>query len=196
MTSNVSVSRHGHYGVCKEIGMRGENRRVVMTCRMIKDALIDLMNDNDFSKISISDVCKAADVNRSTFYSHYKDTKEVLSEIEDDIIARLPDVDDSKNDLKEAMRSILSFIKENSELITIMVVRRRDDSFVEKLLSTVLARYEHLSPAISEVRTRYNYIFCTSGIIGIIKEWISSDFELSLDAFTDIALALAVKVTT
>ena len=176
--------------------MANVNRRVQMTRRMIKDALIELMNDNDFSKISISDICKTADINRSTFYSHYKDTKEVLVDIEDDIISRLPEVSDSKQDLKEAMREILSFIKDNSALITIMVVKRKDDSFVEKLLSTVLARYEHLSPAISEVRTRYNYIFCTSGIIGIIKEWISSDFELSLDAFTDIALALAVKVTT
>ena len=176
--------------------MAGENRRVTMTRRMIKDALILLMNDMDFSKISISDICKAADVNRSTFYSHYKDTREVLVDIEDDIIARLPDVEDSDSDLKGAMRSILSFIKDNAELITIMVIKRKDNSFVEKLLRAVLARYEHLSSSSSEIGTRYSYIFCTSGIIGIIKEWISSDFALSLDSFTDIALTLAVKVTT
>lgn len=176
--------------------MANVNRRVQMTRRMIKDALIELMNDNDFSKISISDICKTADINRSTFYSHYKDTKEVLVDIEDDIISRLPEVSDSKQDLKEAMREILSFIKDNSALITIMVVKRKDDSFVEKLLSSILARYEHLSSASNEMQTRYNYIFCTSGIIGIIKEWILSDFTLSLDAFTEIALTLAVKVTT
>lgn len=176
--------------------MKGENRRVAMTRRMIKDALIFLMEEKDFSKISISDICTKADINRSTFYSHYKDTREVISDIEDDIISRFPVIEGYDNDFRLAIRSIFAFIKDNSELITIMVVKRRDDSFMEKIIKTALTRYEHLSTESNEERIRMNYIFCVSGIIGIIREWISSDFELSIDAFTDIVLSLAVKVTS
>lgn len=176
--------------------MKGENRRVAMTRRMIKDALIFLMEEKDFAKISISDICTKADINRSTFYSHYKDTRQVISDIEDDIISRFPVIDGYDKDFRLAIRSIFAFIKDNSELITIMVVKRRDDSFMEKIIKTALTRYEHLSTESNEERMRLNYIFCVSGIIGIIREWISSDFELSIDAFTDIVLSLAVKVTT
>lgn len=176
--------------------MKGENRRVAMTRRMIKEALIFLMEEKDFAKISISDICTKADINRSTFYSHYKDTREVISDIEDDIISRFPVIEGYDKDFRLAIRSIFAFIKENSELITIMVVKRRDDSFMEKIIKTALTRYEHLSTESNEERMRLNYIFCVSGIIGIIREWISSDFELSIDAFTDIVLSLAVKVTT
>ena len=176
--------------------MKSENRRVAMTRRMIKEALIFLMEEKDFAKISISDICTKADINRSTFYSHYKDTREVISDIEDDIISRFPVIEGYDKDFRLAIRSIFAFIKENSELITIMVVKRRDDSFMEKIIKTALTRYEHLSTESNEERMRLNYIFCVSGIIGIIREWISSDFELSIDAFTDIVLSLAVKVTT
>ncbi len=176
--------------------MKGENRRVAMTRRMIKEALIFLMEEKDFAKISISDICTKADINRSTFYSHYKDTRQVISDIEDDIISRFPVIEGYDKDFRLAIRSIFAFIKENSELITIMVVKRRDDSFMEKIIKTALTRYEHLSTESNEERMRLNYIFCVSGIIGIIREWISSDFELSIDAFTDIVLSLAVKVTT
>lgn len=176
--------------------MKSENRRVAMTRRMIKEALIFLMEEKDFAKISISDICTKADINRSTFYSHYKDTRQVISDIEDDIISRFPVIEGYDKDFRLAIRSIFAFIKENSELITIMVVKRRDDSFMEKIIKTALTRYEHLSTESNEERMRLNYIFCVSGIIGIIREWISSDFELSIDAFTDIVLSLAVKVTT
>ena len=172
------------------------NRRVVLTNRMIKDALISLMDEKDFSKITISDICNRADVNRSTFYSHYTDTKQVLNEIEDDILSRLPVVEDNSSDLLLAIGNILSFVKDNSDLISIMMIKRKDTGFVEKLIGSVFEHYEHLSYADDETRTRLNYIFCVNGIIGIVKEWISSDFSISLEAFTDIVLSLAVKVTT
>ena len=100
------------------------NRRVVLTNRMIKDALISLMDEKDFSKITISDICNRADVNRSTFYSHYTDTKQVLNEIEDDILSRLPVVEDNSSDLRLAIGNILSFVKDNSDLISIMMIKQ------------------------------------------------------------------------
>ncbi len=175
--------------------MKVQSRRVAMTKKMIKEALITLLDDNDISRISISDVCALADVNRSTFYSHYTGLKEVLTDIEDDIIARLPVVETAERDLRAAMKSMLSFIKENSELIMVMVIKRKDDSFMEKLIISVLSRYEHLSRDENKTETRLKYLFCISGIVGIIKEWISTDFAISLDSFVDIALSLAVKVT-
>ena len=176
--------------------MQKQNKRVLLTKRMIKDALIELMDKKDISKITISDVCSIAEVNRSTFYSHYKDIGEVLTDAEDDIIAKLPKVNDQKQDLRGAIRSILEFVKENSELVSIMVIKRTDDGFMKKLLNSVLSLYEHLSPEIDGEKTRINYIFCTSGIVGIVKFWITSNFAMDIDTFTDIALTLAVKVTS
>ena len=56
----------------------------------MKDALLELMETKPFEKIKVTDVCAAADVNRSTFYAYYTDTLALLGEIEDDAIAASP----------------------------------------------------------------------------------------------------------
>ena len=51
-----------------------DNRRVRMTKKLIKDAYLELLESSPSEKISVTDICKAADVNRSTFYMYYEDT--------------------------------------------------------------------------------------------------------------------------
>lgn len=59
-----------------------ENRRVRMTKRLMKDALLELLEVKPLEKITVTDVCAAADVNRSSFYAHYQDIHALLRELE------------------------------------------------------------------------------------------------------------------
>ena len=68
-----------------------ESRRSKMTRRLMKDALMELMENRALASISITELCGRADVNRSTFYSYYSDLLQLLKEIEDDIIGQLPE---------------------------------------------------------------------------------------------------------
>lgn len=47
------------------------NRRVIMTKKIIKDTFIEMLEKEDISKIHIRDLCNKADINRSTFYKYY-----------------------------------------------------------------------------------------------------------------------------
>ncbi len=47
------------------------DRRVVRTRKSLQDALISLIHKREYDTISVDDICKAADVGRSTFYTHY-----------------------------------------------------------------------------------------------------------------------------
>lgn len=58
-----------------------EDRRVTYTKNAIKDALLELMKDKSFEKLSISKVCEAAQITRTTFYSHYDTLDQVLDEL-------------------------------------------------------------------------------------------------------------------
>ena len=63
-----------------------ESRRVKMTKRLMKEALIDLMDQKPLEKITVTEICKIADVNRSTFYAYYEDTRALMLEIEDEVL--------------------------------------------------------------------------------------------------------------
>ena len=69
---------------------KNENRRVRMTKRLMKDALLELLEKNNLANISVTAVCETADVHRSTFYNYYTDPANLLSEIEKDFLDRIP----------------------------------------------------------------------------------------------------------
>ena len=50
------------------------------TARKMVLALIALMEKKSFESITIKELCEKADVNRSTFYSHYQNLNELLDE--------------------------------------------------------------------------------------------------------------------
>ena len=47
------------------------DRRVARTRTMLQHALISMILKKDYEAITISDICDAANVGRSTFYAHY-----------------------------------------------------------------------------------------------------------------------------
>jgi AcrR family transcriptional regulator len=53
------------------------DRRVRRTQATLQRALIDLVQEQDLSQITVADVADRADVSRSTFYDHYTDVHEL-----------------------------------------------------------------------------------------------------------------------
>ena len=62
------------------------DRRVKYTKMVLKNSLIKLMQEKPISRITIKAICEDADVNRSTYYSHYQDQFDQLNRIEMEFI--------------------------------------------------------------------------------------------------------------
>ena len=67
-----------------------DNRRVRMTKKLMKDAYLELLERSPSEKISVTDICKVADVNRSTFYLYYEDPAALRKDIENDVLEQVP----------------------------------------------------------------------------------------------------------
>ncbi|MCR4942973.1 MAG: TetR/AcrR family transcriptional regulator [Clostridium sp.] len=64
-------------------GTKG-NRRVLYTQKVIKESLLELLKEKNIHKVTVTDICKKADINRGTFYSHYKDAHDLLNSMENE----------------------------------------------------------------------------------------------------------------
>lgn len=58
------------------------DRRTRYTKQVIKDAYLELLDEFQPSKITVTEVCRRADINRGTFYLHYEDLPRVMEELE------------------------------------------------------------------------------------------------------------------
>lgn len=50
------------------------------TAAKMDEAMIALLNEKDFEYITVKEICQKAGVNRSTFYLHYENTRDLLEE--------------------------------------------------------------------------------------------------------------------
>ncbi|MBR4050128.1 MAG: TetR/AcrR family transcriptional regulator C-terminal domain-containing protein [Clostridia bacterium] len=177
-----------------------ESRRVKMTKKMIKEAFIEICAEKPISKVSVKDVCEAADVNRSTFYAHYEDVIALRHEIEDEVLSQIPEPDelpliDSIISFLDKIEGVFDYVIENKELFKVLITHADDDIFVGKLIHTVLARYPKSFQGYVDPEYEYCFDFCFNGFIGILKKWIEEDFPVSSRRFAEIALTLTIKTT-
>ena len=50
-----------------------EDKRIRKTKKTLKTTLIKMLKEETFDQVSITELCKNADISRITFYSHYSD---------------------------------------------------------------------------------------------------------------------------
>ncbi len=67
------------------------DRRTKYTRNLIKEILLAFLKDQKFEKITVSEICRQAEINRGTFYLHYMDTYDVLEDLVDDFLAETSD---------------------------------------------------------------------------------------------------------
>lgn len=69
-TQTITAARHD------------SDKRVIRTKKAIRAALFKLLETKDLSAVTITELTQKANVNRRTFYTHYKNITEILEEIE------------------------------------------------------------------------------------------------------------------
>jgi len=62
-----------------------EDRRVRYTKMVLRESLLALMKQKAISKITPTELCRHADVNRNTFYAHYSSPYDLLIQIESEL---------------------------------------------------------------------------------------------------------------
>ena len=71
------------------------DRRTRYTLNAIRDAFFELLRTKGFDKLTVTDICKLADINRGTFYLHYVDKYQLLDAIIDEALDANPMLDGS-----------------------------------------------------------------------------------------------------
>lgn len=57
----------------------GDNKTAIVSQQLISDAMLSMLGDKPFSDITISDLCKEAQVSRQTFYSLFGKKENVIA---------------------------------------------------------------------------------------------------------------------
>ncbi len=156
------------------------DRRVGKTIADIHNALIAELKKSSPEDISVSNLCRIADIGRGTFYTHYDGIYDVLQEIEDDFMQNIRDfcfayfeVTDS-SETRSQFEVLLEYIRRNSDLFDIFLYQP-GTNFAFRIEKQIyeLFYYHNLKyrPQLDEKSVRYGVNAGLCAALGIIREW-------------------------
>lgn len=109
------------------------------TRKLIKKVFAEMLCEKkELGKISVSELCKRADISRGSFYSHYDDIYSVAEDYENELIdaffdnARLFE----SQDIMHFIDSIFEFIRQNNENYRLLC-KSNDFLFAAKKLTAI-----------------------------------------------------------
>lgn len=159
--------------------MQKENRRIMLTKRMLRDALIELLKEKDIYHISIKELCDRADLNRTTFYKYYGSQFDLLTDMESDIITFInKTVRKNQANIETIIQILCEYLESNLEFARLLINNNIDPSFPEKLFSLEVVKESFLKNFFGRydsIETEYLFNFITYGSFKIICMWVNRE---------------------
>lgn len=171
-----------------------------MTKRMMKEALMTLLQQKELVNISVTAICEEADVHRSTFYKYYKDSADLLRDMEQDYLDRIPipsrDLESwDREDLLENTTAFFDYVKQNERGFRVLLGESTSSDFAARLIGLLCSKYVEPGKGDEDVASYYTHLYIANGTVGMLREWVNSGFPVSSREIAEMMYAFSVRVT-
>lgn len=179
-----------------------KNQRRTLTKRLLKESLIKLLKEKDIQKISITELCQDAGINRTTFYSHYGNQYDVLKDMVDTMIQDVQTIinryqTNDKRHLLEVMEAVCDYLKDNLEVSKAVLGNNGMESEYASALFQIPAACHlasvHLPEQYDEADRELLLIFFSKGGYSLIRQWLVYDIPKSSKEIARLIYDIATK---
>ena len=179
-----------------------ENQRIELTKRLLKESPLELLQKKDIDKISVRELCEKAGINRTTFYRHYGCPHDVLTQIEDDLIAGIPtlnsvrDLSSRELFLKQSCM-FWEYREDHRDLARILLMNESTESGFARKLFNMPVMDQAISTAVrqdyDETTSHLILVFLKSGAYNLLKEWTVCDLPNTPEEMGQLVLDLVLE---
>lgn len=175
------------------------DRRVKYTKMLLEKSLVELMQENPISKISVKMLCETADINRSTFYAHYTDQYDLLKQLEQEVVAELKKYISKETFSKQTvhtlqlMSQILDYIASNAALFKVLLSENGNSTFHRDIMGIVQQKVIsdiHNNAGIDGRTSEYLQCFAVTGALSIIQKWLQDGIVESTERMSELTSKL------
>ena len=182
--------------------MELEDRRVRKTKRQIRTAITSLLLEKDASHITVRDVSETADINRGTFYSHYRDVDDLLGQLEDELLHHIDEVGARtaahRNETTQRgyLTDLFTVIGEYSDIFYSLYCRSGNTDFQDRVFSKLKYQYlyDYLARTCGGETSYLDYYadFFVAGTCTLLRTWIESGMMEKPEELAEIARSIVL----
>lgn len=155
------------------------DRRVVYTKMVLKNSLLELIPEKPVNKITVKEICDRADINRATFYAHFRDVYDMLEQIENDLYETISlslDKGWRTSSIIQLLTEVCSDIKQNRELCAVLFSENGDRDFLDRIMYVArdkcIDEWKSVYPEADMETFEKVYSFFSHGIAAVVMSWI------------------------
>ncbi|MEF3303193.1 TetR/AcrR family transcriptional regulator [Paenibacillus sp. GYB003] len=171
------------------------DRRQIKTNRLLRRALFELMEEKQAEAITVTDIANRANVNRGTFYLHYRDVPDMLEKLKDEMLGHFKNTAsniDPRDMIASAAKgepypvavAIFEFAIANADFFKAIFGPNGDMSFVRELKAFMTGQLYNklvdLQPPDDDLLIPRDYLvaYIASANVGIVMHWIETGMKL------------------
>lgn len=163
------------------------DRRVRKTRRQLRECLVALLKEKKVQDITVRELTDMADINRGTFYLHYRDVFDLLEKTENELLGEFNrvmqehDMIELKDRPSPIFLEIYTLAYENADLVEILLGDNGDLNFLNRLKQ--LVREKCLNDWINSYCPRNSaafesfVAFIVSGCLGMVQYWFQNGLK-------------------
>ena len=172
------------------------DQRVRLTQTLLKNALVELMQKQHISKISVRTLCETAGINRSTFYLHYSDPYDLLSQVEQEVLDNLTrylnhkSITDIKPMSTQVLSNFLDYVKENDDLFKALLSENCDFAFQKDLMELAQVISSQPNQSLDPKTIEYVKVFCIPGAINVLQKWLQDGMKETTEQISEFIIQI------
>lgn len=177
--------------------------RVKRTKKLIRKGLAELAKEKSINKITVKELTDLIEINRGTFYLHYKDIFDLVESIENSLYDEFNEIIKTvnPNTILETPIDILEkfcvFISENADAFVMLIGENGDANFVYRIGTVmndaVFELFSSIYPEMDSERYSFTYEYCKYGSVGLIRCWIIENHDWTPRQVAELWLRLIAR---
>lgn len=177
--------------------------RVKRTKKLIRKGLAELAKKKSINKITVKELTDLIEINRGTFYLHYKDIFDLVESIENSLYDEFNEIIKTvnPNTILETPIDILEkfcvFISENADAFVMLIGENGDANFVYRIGTVmndaVFELFSSIYPEMDSERYSFTYEYCKYGSVGLIRCWIIENHDWTPRQVAELWLRLIAR---
>lgn len=171
--------------------------RIIRTKKLLRNSLLQLLEEKKFENITVSELAAKAGINRKTFYLHYSSTRDLLDEIQDELLDKFMIII-SHHDLYSSdfhpydfFIELSHFLEREYEEYRSILFLASDGINVSKIKRALLNSSTNNIPSshkINKIRLDFYIDYTVSGLLSLYLDWFSHKPPLvTIEELADIA---------
>ena len=164
------------------------DRRTKYTKMVLQNSLFELLKQKSIDKITVTDICHLADINRGTFYYYYTDVFDLLNQIENELYENFlvyfnQYLESSDRNTYLLMIKLFEYLKQEKKIFKVFFSQNGDKDFIKRVYLTaytsVIEEWKSQKTNLDPQQLDKIFLFVANGSISLIQNWFDTGLKES-----------------